>query len=95
MAVTRSHYSSGPQRKKPKAGDRRFLKGRQVWQVRQQCRVSKGLPHAGAYIVSNGRPVWEWVDEPTQQPRQSECQHMPISSEYGTWCELCEKKLSN
>ena len=44
-------YSSGPARKKPKAGDERYLKGRGVWQVRQQVK------HGGAYLVSNGRPA--------------------------------------
>lgn len=71
MAVTSIHYSSAPNKRKPKAGDRRFLKSRQVWQVRQQRRVPEGMPHAGAYIVSSGRPVWEWVDEPVQQSSQS------------------------
>ena len=39
--------------------------------------------------------AWDRQHKEAQQLRQSECQHMPISSEYGTWCELCEKKLSN
>lgn len=50
-------YTYGPSRKKPQAGDERYLKVRGVWQVRQQVR------HGGAYVVSNGRPVWEWVDK--------------------------------
>ncbi len=28
--------------------------------IRQQQRMRAG-PRAGAYMVSNGRPVWEWV----------------------------------
>ncbi len=71
MSVTTIHISSGSQRKKPKAGDERFLKGRQVWQVRQHKRVPKGLPHAGAYEVSSGRPVWEWVDKGSDEDRTS------------------------
>lgn len=61
--ITAIRYSSAPERKKPQSGDRRFLKGRQVWQVRKPRRVSDGLPNAGAYLVSNGRQLWEWVDE--------------------------------
>lgn len=66
MAVISIRYSTAPARKKPKAGDRRFLKGRQVWQVRQQVKVG------GAYLVSGGssRPVWEWVDEGSDRDRE-------------------------
>lgn len=71
MSVTKIHISTAPVRKKQKAGDERFLKGRQVWQVRQQKRVGEGLPNAGAYIVSNGRPVWEWVDKGSEKDRES------------------------
>lgn len=59
----RIHITTAPVRKKPKAGDRRYLKGRGVWQVRQPRRVPEGMPHAGAYVVSNGRQLWVWVDE--------------------------------
>ena len=59
----RVHITTSPSRKKPKAGDRRYLKGRGVWQVRQQQK------HGGAYLVSNGRPVWEWVDEDGDRDR--------------------------
>lgn len=58
----RIHISSGPTRRKPKAGDLRYLKGRMVWQIRQQREVPQGMPHAGAGLVSNGRPLWKWVD---------------------------------
>lgn len=57
--------SSGPARKKPKAGDERYLKGRGVWQVRQQVK------HGGAYLVSSGRPVWEWVDKGSERDRSA------------------------
>ncbi len=53
----------GSAKRKPQAGDERFLKGRGVWQIRQQKRVPDGFQYAGAYEVSNGRPVWEWVDK--------------------------------
>lgn len=59
----RIHISTSPPRKKPKAGDRRYLKGRDVWQVRQQQKIG------GAYLVSGGRPVWEWVDEGSDRDR--------------------------
>lgn len=57
--ITSIRYSSGPARKKPQAGDLRIIGG--VEHIRQQARVREGLPGAGAYLVSNGRPVWEWV----------------------------------
>lgn len=66
MTVTHIQFFSGPVRKKPKAGDERFLKGRQVTQIRQQCRAGN------AYLVSNGRPVWEWVDKGSDRDRTSE-----------------------
>lgn len=31
--------------------------------IRQQVR------HGGAYVVSNGRPVWEWVEKGSEQDR--------------------------
>lgn len=70
--ITSMRFSCAPQRKVPKAGDERFLKGRGVTQIRQQQRVGPGLPGAGAYIVSNGRPVWEWVDKGSDRDRTSE-----------------------
>lgn len=56
--ITHIRFNTSPIRKKPQAGDERFLKGRGVWQVRQQVRV-----HDRYWLVSNGRPVWEWVDK--------------------------------
>lgn len=52
-------FYTAPKRKKPQAGDEKVVKG--VTMIRQQRRVPPGLPHAGAHLVSNGRPVWEWV----------------------------------
>lgn len=49
--------SSGPRRRKPKAGDEKVVKG--VTYVRRQV-YSKIY---GAYVVSNGRPVFEWVEK--------------------------------
>ena len=64
-------YYSGPVRKKPKAGDERFLKGRGVTQIRQQVIVNDPMLGRG-YQVSNGRPVWEWVDKGSARDRTSE-----------------------
>lgn len=49
----------GPQRKKPKAGDRRTTK-----KHGEQVRIL--LKHNGAYVVSRGRNLYEWVsiDDP-------------------------------
>lgn len=66
-------FHSGPVRKKPKAGDERYLKGRGVTQIRQQ--VMHTFPGSGgrmAGVVSNGRPVWEWVDKGSERDRTSD-----------------------
>ncbi len=64
--------SRKPARKQPKAGDERFLKGRQVWQIRQQVmHVYPGGSGRMAGVVSNGRPVWEWVDKGSDRDRRS------------------------
>ncbi len=55
--------TSSSARKKPALGDRRYLKGRKVWQVRLPRQVPQGMPFAGAWLVSNGRTLWRWVDE--------------------------------
>jgi len=60
--ITHIRISAAPERKIPKAGDERFLKGRGVWQIRQQVRYWWRGAY-GAWAVSNGRPVWEWVDK--------------------------------
>jgi hypothetical protein len=67
--VTSIHYSMAQPRKKPKAGDERHIGG--VLHIRQQQRVPEGMPHAGAYLVSNGRPVWEWVLKGGDEDRTS------------------------
>ncbi|NMX62835.1 hypothetical protein [Pseudomonas sp. WS 5079] len=67
MAVTSIRYSTAPTKPKPKAGDERFLKGRGVTQIRQQ----QYSQMYRAYMVSNGRPVWEWVDKGSEKDRMS------------------------
>lgn len=52
-------YRSGPERKKPKAGDEKVVKG--VTYIRQIQRVPAGMPHAGAWIYNGNRPCFEWV----------------------------------
>lgn len=68
MAVTSIRYSTTQTKPKPQAGDERFLKGRGVQQIRQQ-QYSKMYR---AFMVSNGRPVWEWVDKGSVDDRTSE-----------------------
>ena len=61
IETMRMHYSAEPPRRKPQAGDVRIIGGRTM--IRQQVR------HGGAYVVSNGRPVWEWVEKGSEQDR--------------------------
>ena len=68
MAVTSIRYSTAQTKPKPQAGDERFLKGRGVQQIRQQ-QYSKMYR---AWVVCNGRPVWEWVDKGSEKDRTSE-----------------------
>ena len=68
MAVTSIRYSTAQAKPKPQAGDERFLKGRSVTQIRQQ-QYSKMYR---AWVVCNGRPVWEWVDKGSEKDRTSE-----------------------
>lgn len=67
-SVTSIRYSTAPAKPKPQAGDERFLKGRSVTQIRQQ-QYSKMYR---AWVVCNGRPVWEWVDKGSEKDRTSE-----------------------
>lgn len=67
-SVTSIRYSTAQAKPKPQAGDERFLKGRGVQQIRQQ-QYSKMYR---AYMVCNGRPVWEWVDKGSERDRTSE-----------------------
>lgn len=68
MAVTSIRFSTAPTKPKPQAGDERFLKGRGVQQIRQQ----QYSQMYRAYMVCNGRPVWEWVDKGSEKDRTSE-----------------------
>lgn len=68
MTVTSIRFSTVRTKQKPQAGDERFLKGRGVQQIRQQ-QYSKMYK---AYMVSNGRPVWEWVDKGSERDRTSD-----------------------
>lgn len=65
MAVTHITIHTGLARKKPTAGDTKTIGG--VLHVRKQSRVGFG-PHRGALIVSNGRPVYEWVPTADDRP---------------------------
>lgn len=73
------HLTTAPKRPKPRAGDMRWLKGRKVWQIRMQRRVPAGMPHAGAGLVSNGRPLYHWVD------RHSVQDHLWFRQRLGQW----------
>lgn len=66
--ITSIRFSTSPVRKVPKEGDERFLKGRGVTQIRQQ----QYSEMYRAYVVSNGRPVWEWVDKGSDRDRTSD-----------------------
>lgn len=59
----RIHISYAPKRKKPQAGDEKVVKG--VTMIRQQ-ECSRTYR---AYVVSNGRPVWEWVEKGGERDR--------------------------
>lgn len=65
--ITSIHMTTTEPRKKPKAGDERHIGG--VLHIRQQQRVPEGMPHAGAYLVSGSRPVWEWVPKGSDRDR--------------------------
>ena len=48
--------SSGPYRRKPRQGDRRYTK-RWGWQIRRD------QTYNGMQVTRRGRPVYEWVQE--------------------------------
>jgi hypothetical protein len=50
-------YTYGTAKKKPAAGDEKFVKGTGKTMIRQQ-QMSRGIP-----MVSGSRPVWEWVEK--------------------------------
>ena len=47
-----------PKRRRPKVGDMKMIRG--VLHMRRWSRATYGAER-GALIVSNGRPVYEWV----------------------------------
>jgi hypothetical protein len=62
MSIT-IRITTAPRRKKPKAGDEKVVKG--VTMIRQQQRLY------GMSVVSNGRPVWEWVEKGSERGRSA------------------------
>lgn len=60
----RIHITTTKRAVKPKTGDEKIVKG--VIMVRQQVRSQFDR----AYIVSNGRPVFEWVEKGGEKDRQ-------------------------
>ncbi|MNW21079.1 hypothetical protein D3C71_2217930 [compost metagenome] len=52
-------------RKKPQAGDEKFVKGTGKTMIRQQV-YSQTMR---AWVVSYGRPVWEWVEKGSDRDR--------------------------
>lgn len=75
-------FSRTPARKTPKAGDERFLKGRQVTQIRQQVMHPYGgrMVHV---VGSGGRPIWEWVDKGSERDRTSDAWKAKRKAERG------------
>ena len=67
--ITSIRFNTSPIRKQPKRGDLRYLKGRKVWQIRQE-RMTDDHFHGRCYLVSNGRNLWEWVDRASDRDRQ-------------------------
>lgn len=65
MMITSIRYSSAPTRKAPKAGDTKFVKKTGKTMIRQQ----QYSEFYCAWIVSNGRPVWEWVEKGSERDR--------------------------
>ena len=65
--ITSIHYTTTPSRKKPAAGDEKFVKRTGKTMIRQQvrCRFYRAM------VVSNGRPVWEWVEKGSERDRKS------------------------
>lgn len=59
----RIYIRTALERKKPEAGDEQVVNG--VTYIRQ-LKFSRTY---NAYVVSNGRPVWEWVVKGSAQDR--------------------------
>ena len=56
-------YTYGPAKKKPAAGDTKFVKSTGKTMIRQQ-QMSRGM-----MMVSGSRPVWEWVEKGSERDR--------------------------
>lgn len=67
-------YSSAPARKKPQAGDERVI-GESI-HIRQQKIVDDPL-HGRCHLVSNGKPVWEWVKKGSPDDRRAKPEAKP------------------
>lgn len=65
--ITSIRFSSGPERKKPRAGDRRTTKKHGL-----QVRIPQN--HNGMGVVAHGRPCYEWVS-PADVPKRY-CHHL-------------------
>lgn len=64
VSITLSSSSSKRyKRTTPRAGDRRFIKRRGGWCVRQQVMSYNRDGSVIGANVRNGKPVWEWVLE--------------------------------
>lgn len=57
------HYTYGPAKKKPAAGDVKTVKSTGKTMIRQQ-QMSRGR-----MMVSGSRPVWEWVEKGSDSDR--------------------------
>ena len=64
-------YTSSKPRRKPQAGDVKFVKKTGKTMIRQQVIINHPL-HGPCRQVSNGRPVWEWVEKDGERDRTSE-----------------------
>lgn len=87
----RIHLSSLPFVRKPQAGDEKVVKG--ITYIRQQ-EYSQTYK---AYVVSNGRPVWEWVEKGGERDRSASIRKWRLdnatmngnSNRERVACELC------
>lgn len=64
MTVLHIRVFRGKPRRKPKAGDEKTLKDSTV-KIRQQVLTTRG------WLVSNGKPVWEWVVKGSEDDRKA------------------------
>lgn len=62
----RSHFTNRKKTRKPQAGDEKTIRG--IVHIRQQ--VYSKLYRA--FVVSNGRPCWEWVVKGGEKDRRAQ-----------------------